>query len=221
MNRSDEMPHIRSAFRQCADEAAKIKLVERIRDEALKFLPPAVIAKVPPPYFSDEARATYKAKGVSLEWNLTILGATGVYAFCFAAHDAGLTPGQLRAVDLLNHCTKALEVDTVSEQLQCWILDAYAGLDADAVVTGKKFTQGRKSNTGSIIRKAIAKLLKADATLKNPVLWTAVATKPPRGWTAHDNHLGKYLEGVGTKNMNYERFCTVCGEERKKIKLKR
>lgn len=161
MNRFEEVPHLRSVFRQYGhDEAKKIKLVERIRDVALEYLPPAVIAKVPPPYFSDEARAAYAAKGISLEWNLNILGDTGVYAFfstvsekynrvltetspgiyelVVTERDAVLTPSQLKAANLLRHCTEALEKDAVSDQLQLWILDAYAGLDSDAVEGRKK-----------------------------------------------------------------------------------
>ncbi|MES2367270.1 MAG: hypothetical protein V4563_15440 [Pseudomonadota bacterium] len=91
--------------------------------------------------------------------------------------------------------------------------------DRLAAVEGKKFSAGRKINTCGVIRKAITKLLKADPTLKNPSLWSAIASNPPRGWTAYDNHAGKYLEGPKAgQNMDYKgRFCTVCGEERKKI----
>ncbi|BAN35023.1 hypothetical protein SCD_n01194 [Sulfuricella denitrificans skB26] len=83
---------------------------------------------------------------------------------------------------------------------------------------GIKFTRGRKPNTVSPIRKAIAKLLKANSAIKNPEIWESMKHKSPRGWTACDNHLGKYFEGPENKNMNYERFCNVCSDERKKIK---
>lgn len=87
-----------------------------------------------------------------------------------------------------------------------------------AANTGLKFKRGRKTNTGSVIRKAIAKQLKQNLTLKNPQLWDVVAAKPPKGWTACDNRAGKYLEGSKPgQNMNYARFCNVCGEERKKL----
>jgi len=83
---------------------------------------------------------------------------------------------------------------------------------------GRLFTNGRKSGTGGPIRKAVAKLLKANPGLKNPELWSAVAAKPPKGWEAFDNRAGKYFEGSKpAENMNYKRFCNVCGEERKKI----
>lgn len=85
--------------------------------------------------------------------------------------------------------------------------------------SGEVFTNGRKAGTSGPIRKAIAKFLKADPTLKNPAMWRAVSSNPPRGWTAYDNAAGKYLEGpIAGQNMDYKgRFCTVCGEERKKI----
>jgi hypothetical protein len=83
---------------------------------------------------------------------------------------------------------------------------------------GIKFVDGRKDNTGSVIRKRIAKILEKKPAMKNPELWAAVAANPPRGWTAYDNRVGKYLEGEKNKNMTYGRFCNVCGEERKKIK---
>jgi len=82
---------------------------------------------------------------------------------------------------------------------------------------GVKFTKGRKKNSGSLIRKAIAKLLKANPDMKNPELWAALKNKPPRGWNFCENRLGNYIEGPKMANMNYERFCNVCGEERKKV----
>ncbi|MHB1246176.1 MAG: hypothetical protein ACYCY1_11440 [Sulfuriferula sp.] len=99
------------------------------------------------------------------------------------------------------------------------LINALLDAVTDNAIVGKSFTAGRKPGTGSPVRKEIAKLLKADPTLKNPSLWSAIASKPPRGWTACDNHAGKYLEGPKAgQNMDYKgRFCTVCGEERKKI----
>ena len=135
MTRTEEVAHFRSYFRQCGhDEAMKIKMVAQIRDVALEYLSPAVIAKVPAPYYSDEVRAAYAAKGISLEWNLSIRGDTGVNTFCFvAARDAGLTPSQQSAARLLDYCTEAIDKNAVTERLQQWILDAYAGLDGDAI----------------------------------------------------------------------------------------
>lgn len=134
--RSEEVPHIRSVFRQ-SDDNGKIKLVERLSDVAREYLPAAVVAKVPQPYFSKQDRAAYKAIGQSLEWNLTILGDTGVYAFSIAARDAGLTQSQQSAAALLYACFEALEANLVSDRVQQSILDAFSGLDSDDVVKGK------------------------------------------------------------------------------------
>jgi formate dehydrogenase assembly factor FdhD len=99
------------------------------------------------------------------------------------------------------------------------IRDAIKNKKKTLEAVGIRLEDGRKIKVGSVIRTAIAKLLQKDQTLKNPALWSAVASKPPRGWSAFDNNLGKYLEGkTAEDHMAYARFCTVCGEERKKIK---
>lgn len=54
--------------------------------------------------------------------------------------------------------------------------------------------------------------------MTNPALWGAIKAKPPRGWEVCENRVGKYIEGPNMANMSYERFCNVCGEERKKLK---
>lgn len=77
---------------------------------------------------------------------------------------------------------------------------------------------GRKLGTGSPIRKEVARLLKKNPAMKNPELWEAVKAKPPKGWQAFENRVGKYIEGPKMDNMGYGRFCNVCGEERKKAK---
>jgi hypothetical protein len=83
---------------------------------------------------------------------------------------------------------------------------------------GVKFTRGRKKNTGSPIRKAIAKLLKANPAMRNPELWEAIKIKPPKGWVVYESvKLGKYIEGPKLENISHRRFCNICGEERKKI----
>lgn len=109
----------------------------------------------------------------------------------------------------LAHLRYAISLDKI-EGLRC--------LAGEQASHGQRFKDGRKPNTGSLIRKAIAKLLKANSAIRNPEIWESMKHKPPRGWTACDNHLGKYFEGPENKNMNYERFCNVCSDERKKIK---
>lgn len=93
-------------------------------------------------------------------------------------------------------------------------------LHARKASTGAKFIGGRRPGTGGPIRKAIAKLLAKNSALKNPQIWEVLKGKPPKGWNFFDNNTGKYIEGPSMANMNYERFCTVCGEERKKRKAK-
>lgn len=122
------------------------------------------------------------------------------------------------AVEKALHKAASGDFDTAGKLLREYF-------DTEAVVLkfvpiGVKFTQGRKKNTGSPIRKAVAKLLAKNPTLKNPELWDAISSKSPRGWRASDNRIGKYLEGPNMANMNYDRFCNVCGEERKKVKEK-
>lgn len=134
MTRVEEVPHLRSLFRQFGcDEVKKLNLVEVIRDIALCYLPSEVIAKVSTPHFSEEVRAAYEAKGVSLEWDLSILGDTGIYAFNAAASHAAISKGEKYAAQLLAYCTKAFEENAVSAQLEQWILDAHMCLDVDAV----------------------------------------------------------------------------------------
>lgn len=89
-----------------------------------------------------------------------------------------------------------------------------------AAKTGKKFIAGRKPGAAGPIRKAIAKLLKKNPGFKNPDLWAALSANPPRGWNFFDNREGRYIEGprIAEDHMVYGRFCTVCGEERKKLK---
>lgn len=85
---------------------------------------------------------------------------------------------------------------------------------------GKKFS-GRKPNSGGPIRKAVARLLKAQPALKNPELWAQIKKSPPRGFSVVDNTRRKFIDGPHQADgMEYPRFCNVCSEERKKLKLK-
>lgn len=83
---------------------------------------------------------------------------------------------------------------------------------------GEKFKKGRKPGSGGPIRKAIARLLKKDPALKNPELWDAIKSRPPRGWFVFENSRGKHIGGpTNDDGMEHRRFCNVCGEERRKI----
>ncbi len=140
--------------------------------------------------------------------------------FCSLAKDADISPDQKKAAKLLGVCIQAMNADILTDHVRDWILSAYAGLDFHTTEVGRKFIKGRKPNTGGRIRKAIAKVLKKNPDLKNPELWAVLAAKPPNGWEFCDNRQGKYIEGPNIKqdHMVYRRFCTVCGEERKKLK---
>lgn len=87
----------------------------------------------------------------------------------------------------------------------------------DDAIKGEKFNKPGRG--GGLFRKKIASLLEKNSAMKNPELWAAVANKPPKGWSAFDNHLGKYLEGrTIDDHIVQRRFFTICGEERKKLK---
>ena len=82
----------------------------------------------------------------------------------------------------------------------------------------KVFPPGRPKGAVGPIRKAIAKLLKANHAMKNAQLWDALKVQPPRGWAFCENRAGKYVEGPkAADNMAYARFCNVCAEERKNL----
>ena len=85
-------------------------------------------------------------------------------------------------------------------------------------LTGIKFRKGRKVNSGGPIRKAIARELNKNPSLKPRQLWEILASKPPKGWEFFDNSAGKYIEGPkGGEGMGYARFSEVCKEERDKL----
>jgi hypothetical protein len=55
--------------------------------------------------------------------------------------------------------------------------------------------------------------------MKNRDLWDAIKSKPPRGWKAIENDLGRYMEGPkANDHMGYSRFSEVAKEERDKLK---
>lgn len=119
------------------------------------------------------------------------------------------------AVEKALHKAASGDFETAGRLLREHMLSGAVALKF--IPIGVKFTRGRKPNTGSPIRKAIAKLLEANPDMKNPELWAALKNKTPRGWAFCENQVGKYIEGPKMENMNYERFCNVCGEERKKV----
>jgi len=193
MNKIEEVPHIRSLFRQL-DAAKKMGLITRLRDIAIKALHP-VISKHPR-VFSEAIAAAYQSKGISLEWDLTTSQA---YAFYFATRNSGLSPSQQSATTLLYGCTKALEENAVSEWAVQTILDAYGGLDLDAVDKAKKFTgksRGQddlsrvlleiltrigKNASAGIVLNELSKMAKADHAVIQEVVDDAVNWRTASG----------------------------------------
>ena len=115
------------------------------------------------------------------------------------------------AVSDLAHITYALSLPGN----EC--LEMLAGALA---ATGKAFRDGRKMNTSSPIRKAIAHELKKQPNLKPREMWVILASKPPKGWEFFSNNLGKYIEGpTGSDGMKYTRFSAVCKEEKDKLSV--
>lgn len=213
MTPSEELPHLRSLFRQ-SDAAGKLRLVRILRDRAIERLEPKVTAKLPRPLSDFEREA-----GGSSEWNLHDRDDASAFAVvCSLAHARGVTlsASEQSAAQLLGFCAEALESGAPTPQVMNSILDAVAGLDTDTAVLGQKFMSGRKPNTGGPIRNRIKTLLRKTPTLKNGELWTAVTAKPPRGWIV--SYDGDALIGpTNDDGMKRERFNNVCGEERKKL----
>jgi hypothetical protein len=142
--------------------------------------------------------------------------------FMSAARTASIP--QVFAVITLHELDGSIEADSllrVQDLLQTFEkvgLEAQIARLSPQAAIGKKFTEGRKTNTGGPIRKAIARELKRTPGIKNAALWGALAAKPPRGWQFFDNRHGKYIEGAeADQGMEYRRFCTVASEERKKL----
>lgn len=212
MNRSEEVPHIRSILRHGYNET----FILWMWDVALEYLPPAVIAKVPPPYFSDDIRAAYQAIGKNLEWNLTIpdSGDTGAYAFFYAAGRAGLTQGQQNAAALLFALTEALEENALSDRVKQNILDAYAGLDSDALILGidyKKIQKKKAQKPRSIIPEIKEDLVRnyPDYTAKE--LWPHLyAELRERGLDPEETDAGyKYDHKDGDKTITFNSFANI------------
>jgi len=85
---------------------------------------------------------------------------------------------------------------------------------------GQKFAAGRKPGSVGPIRKAMARLLRRNPSMKNLELWNALRDKPPRGWKLYDNREDKYIVGPKPSDgMSWERFCNIASEERKVASL--
>ncbi len=178
MTPSEEVNHLRNNFRLMS-ESGKIRIIKQLRDKAIECLRP-IIKKVPRSITSDTVKQAFQKKGIQLDWNLAT---TDVYEFYFQAQKVGLSKSQLSAATLLYACTRAIEDEVVDESLQKLILDAYAGLDADFISSGRKFSQlqqdkavqprGKVTDDGKTIKDIIGKLAQSQeyTNLSAKQLW--------------------------------------------------
>lgn len=196
-NPIQELPHLRGIFRH-GDDNVKMGLVTRLRDIAIQQL--LMMRRGIEPPMSPMS-----------EWS-----ADDVFLFAADIYRADASASTKGAASLLFHCVSAIREGVLSRQSQDWILDAYAALASDAVETGKKFRAGRRPNTGGPIRKAIARALAKNPAMHTRELWTAIAARPPRGWTFCNNRAGEYIEGPRARNMSYRRFGNIASEERRR-----
>lgn len=82
---------------------------------------------------------------------------------------------------------------------------------------GAKFIAGRKPGAAGRVRRAIAAHLKQHPNAKNPEIWEALRSKPPKGWCFYANRLGEYIEHQDGETKRAQ-FNNICGEERRKIR---
>ena len=114
-----------------------------------------------------------------------------------------------------------LKIEVRSPHADPNLVDALLDMTIENAQRGRVFDKGRKPGTGSPIRKAIARLLKGDAAMKNATIWKRIKAMPPKGYTLLDNAQGKYIDGPAVMyDMGYDRFCNVASEERGKLKEK-
>lgn len=125
-----------------------------------------------------------------------------------------------KAENKLEHMKLLSNIDGASNYVSGEISEALKNLSQDAE-TGRAFKQGRKTNTGSPIRKKIANLLRKNSEITNFDLLEKVRLHPPKGYSFYDTtHSGRYFEKPGHPSMGVRRFFNICGEERGKVRAK-
>lgn len=162
----------------------------------------------------NDSRERIRDMAGSGDANLVDVQCTGI--------ERSIPPGSTHedALKALEYCAQARRFGTTEKGFMflMWAESARKDFELfDNHVKGNQFNRpGRGSGP---IRKKIAALLKIKPAMKNPELLAAVISKPPRGWCWYDNRVGKYFEGpTPAEHMVQQRFFTVCGEERKKLK---
>ena len=122
-----------------------------------------------------------------------------------------------------NHLLEHLGNDERADMALMWAIDEEEALlnrlraQPHLVKAAKFAPKGRGRGT---IYKAIARLLKKDASMKNAAIWEAIKNKPPKGWEVCDNRAGRYIEkteGGRIENMGYRRFLNLCAEARNEL----
>ncbi|WP_186191994.1 hypothetical protein [Burkholderia gladioli] len=79
-----------------------------------------------------------------------------------------------------------------------------------------RFAAGRQPGAVGPIRLAIRAALARAPGAPTAELWRMVAAAPPRGWTLHDNRVGRYAEGPEAgQNVDYRAFANHASAERR------
>lgn len=198
MNKLEESFHIDNALRQLeGSEDERNKLISNLRDLAIEMLEP--ILKKIPRNLPGEIIAAYKAKGISLEWNLK---STDVYDFCFMARRQTnpLIQSKKHALELLEVCTRVLddEVIIAPELARKQIVSAYAMLDSNALDSGKQFS---KSNSIRA-KKTRGKVTDEGITL-NGIIKKLIENPEYAGYSAKELWL-IFLGELNSLKVNYE-----------------
>lgn len=81
---------------------------------------------------------------------------------------------------------------------------------------GKTMRKGRKVGTVGPVRAWLRKYMTKHPEATAAEAWAAIAKRPPKECTAHDNLLGKYIEDVGNKSTSYRQFANLVSLERPK-----
>jgi len=111
------------------------------------------------------------------------------------------------------------EMDRLNQADQQWIKVLILRDAIPLARRGAKFSPGRDKGAGGPVRRAIKALLTKAPGMKNAELWERVKARPPRGWTAYDNRVGRYIEGPTPAQVtSYSRFCNIAAEERKALR---
>jgi hypothetical protein len=218
MNRIEEVPHLRSAWRQL-DDAGRMSLVTQIRDITLRIVEP--LKKTIPLPYPDRILAEHQAKGILLQWDLS--HHEDALAFCTHLRRAtgGVSPYQQMAAELLDICTQVLVQGTFSDRDRDWIFDAYSALDGVAVTAGEKHSKAQaekakkkrgKGDDGRTLGELIQTLTQNHPDAKPSEIWPHLKSMIEE-WagycdekTSDTTAFYVYPFGEGSKTISYKQF---------------